>query len=1430
MAESIINYSDLIKDDGGFVKLEKELDALGTRLEAKAKSWKESLSFVDVTETGKIKDLEKEILKLKEASKNLADQKKLLNSAKKKEIDLSKDELIALQKERAEMAKNRNEAKLIAQIKSSQKGSIEQLRAKLGLVTIAWAKLSEEERNNSERGERLIESKKQITEELKREEKATGDARRNVGNYAESVKEAIREMRLEKEALESKNKSLRDEQNLLEESSAEYRVYQKEIDKTETEINNLNNELNEGSVAQDKLGQSTKTSTGFLTKMLVAVGGLTLLKNGFNLVSEFETQIADLSAVTGQTGKDLDFLKDKSIDFSKKFGVSASSIAEAFKLAGSARPELLKNGQAMADLTEKAIILSKASGDDVPTSIANLTGTLNAFELPASKAGEVMDTLANASQLGAVEIPYLTEAFTKFGAVASTAGVGIGESASALEILGEKIPDASTAGTNMKNILIKLQIEAGKQGRSFRGLSEELQMLKPKLKDVTFLSKMFGAENINGAQILIKNSERIQELSKQYDKQNTAMEMYITKSKTVGEALNRMKESFNAYILGIVNGTNSAGAFASSLDFIGKHISTIIGVVGKAIASFIAFQTIMKTIAVFDLIKASGGIGEFVKGMFSLKKSTDEATESQKKLSGALKGIAWTVLIAFAYELGKKMFDLAFGYQQARERLEEYNKEIEKGTKRAEKNILTMSKNSEESIRKLELEQRQRIANGEKEKDVLKDVNSQKKRIYENESVLSRKRAEIEQKEIEKRKQQSELAIKLAGNQSRAIRKGGIEGGKEARIAQNQLEDLANQVGINIGRFDDYLDIKEKIITKTEAFTKSSKVEKQMYEDRKIAIEKTLEELQVETLELDKNTTSTKTNEDSKKKFNTTLKANNTDLKYSLELKTKIAEIDAEISALENERKQEKNSTKYEKELEAKKKQAQEFGNADVSVLNDLIDEEAKLKKDALDSEKNIKIKSLDERLKDEKNILIEDLDRQKAELLKQEGLSVEARRKINDNYRIELAKINQLMIEEEKLVNKEKEKIETEYAINSEKLQEDKKKKNDKTNEEILNAQKEYIDKLRELESATNEEKTIKLDKSIEDQKKIIEKSVDFQKRVELEALKELMIARYNLRKKEIEAEYDLQLSKVEKGSVQEKLLMQQKNNALLKLRLDFQKDVDDIDKTILENQKENWKSFLSEVRKVFSQILDRIEQTAQKEVKASEDKISKQEKMVDIQRQRAEQGLTNTLAFEQKELAKAESQKLKAEKKLLRAQEIKALYSSYAGYAGAGDKNALSHTLKDFAIMKAISLAFGDGGVVEDRLPGNGIFQGQSHSGNAGGIPILVEGSEGIFSKSEMKNLGKDNFYALKSLAGRGRINEGFFGNETKAFIQAVPMVDNGLKNEVIEMRKAIQNMETNKFDIVNYTKDLFKIIETTQKGNSIIRNTYEVKKPRL
>ena len=462
-------------------------------------------------------------------------------------------------------------------------------------------------------------------------------------------------------------------------------------------------------------------ATAMFTVIGGAIAGFTAgVYSGLKGVVEFDTAMADLSAVTGQTGSDLKFLEDKAIEFSTKYGESAADIATAIKLAGSARPELLANGAAMADFTEKAILLSKASGDDVPTSISNLAGTLNAFELDAKDAAKVMDVLANAAQLGSQEIPYLNEAFTKFGGIAAANGVSVAESAAAIELLGKKFPEAAAAGTGFRNILLKLsapdalpkeaQAALQKLGVSFKTLqdsskpfSERLGELKPLLNDNAALIKVFGTENALAAQTLIQVSDEIDPLKDQYGELGTTQEQAAINSATLQEAWSRMVATFQSKFMEL---RGSSGDLVKALDWVSKNFDLIVSAIGNGIKAFLYYKAAMTALKIGNFVKELGGL----KGMISqvaeaFKQNASAATtggSAVSKFGGALKSVGWTVIIAVAVELGMELYNIASGAKQAEENLKRLDQTRAKSAQEAQQRSSKRKEDFDKEIAELQ--------------------------------------------------------------------------------------------------------------------------------------------------------------------------------------------------------------------------------------------------------------------------------------------------------------------------------------------------------------------------------------------------------------------------------------------------------------------------------------------------------------------------------------------------------------------------------------------------------------------------------------------------------------------------------------------------------------------------------------------------------
>lgn len=103
-------------------------------------------------------------------------------------------------------------------VANAAKGSYEQLSAKYSLLKDKINKMSIEERENTDAGRELVAQSKQIYEEMKRLQQVTGNTSLNVGNYTESVTEAIRNEMGWMNSIEGMKAKLAELQKIIEKS------------------------------------------------------------------------------------------------------------------------------------------------------------------------------------------------------------------------------------------------------------------------------------------------------------------------------------------------------------------------------------------------------------------------------------------------------------------------------------------------------------------------------------------------------------------------------------------------------------------------------------------------------------------------------------------------------------------------------------------------------------------------------------------------------------------------------------------------------------------------------------------------------------------------------------------------------------------------------------------------------------------------------------------------------------------------------------------------------------------------------------------------------------------------------------------------------------------------------------------------------------
>lgn len=324
---------------------------------------------------------------------------------------------------------------------------------------------------------------------------------------------------------------------------------------------------------------------------------------------------ADVEALTGLDKESIDWLEQQAIQLSTKMtesGIrirqSATEILDAYKLVGSAKPELLKDKEALAEVTEQTLILASASGMSLKDAVDAVTLSLNQYGDGANQASRYTNVVAAGSKYGAAAVQSITTAVTKSGVAAAGAKVPIEQLVGTIETLGEKGIKDEIAGTGLKKFFLTLQTGADETNPAIVGLDKALDNLQKKQLSAAQIKKMFGEEGYNVASILINEADKVKYYTEAVTGTSVAMEQAATKSDTAAAKLDQAKnkmnelgiqlmERLNPSITSVINGTvNWTRKLVNLIDFLTKHSGAVITLT-SAITTYIV---VVKTAELYE--------------------------------------------------------------------------------------------------------------------------------------------------------------------------------------------------------------------------------------------------------------------------------------------------------------------------------------------------------------------------------------------------------------------------------------------------------------------------------------------------------------------------------------------------------------------------------------------------------------------------------------------------------------------------------------------------------------------------------------------------------------------------------------------------------------------------------------------------------------
>ena len=349
--------------------------------------------------------------------------------------------------------------------------------------------------------ERLLKLDPTNTELLTQKQKLLKDAIASTSEKMETLKEA------QKQAKEQLERG--------ELGQDKYDALQREIVETEQELKRLQEQAATTSVTLEKIaaagdkfekaGDSITNAGKQISVASAAVTGLGVA--AVNTAADFDSAMANVAAISGATGDDLQALRDKAREMGEKTKFSASEAADAMSYMAMAG---WKTGDMLSGI-EGIMNLAAASGEDLATTSDIVTDALTAFGLTAEDSAHFADILAAASSNANTNVSMMGETFKYCAPVAGALGYSAEDVAEAIGLMGNAGIKSTQAGTALRTMMTKLQGELKLSGEALGEVTIQTANADGSMRELsdiladcrTAFSKMSESEAAAAAETLV---------------------------------------------------------------------------------------------------------------------------------------------------------------------------------------------------------------------------------------------------------------------------------------------------------------------------------------------------------------------------------------------------------------------------------------------------------------------------------------------------------------------------------------------------------------------------------------------------------------------------------------------------------------------------------------------------------------------------------------------------------------------------------------------------------------------------------------------------------------------------------------------------------------------------------------------------------------
>lgn len=288
--------------------------------------------------------------------------------------------------------------------------------------------------------------------------------------------------------------------------------------------------------AGQSMQNAGKTMSKYVTAPLVAFGGAAIAS-----ANKLDQATKNIRAGTGATGKALDGLR-------KSFDNVFAQVPEDADTVSNALADLNTRtgltGKPLENLTKQFLDLSRITGQDVSTSIAQITRLFGDWGIKSKDTGKTMDYLWKVSQTTGIGVDQLSTKLTQFGAPLRQVGFSFEESAA---LMGKWEKE----GVNMELVMGGLRVALGKMAKAGKDPQKEFPKIIKQIKEAgsageanAIALEHFGARaGADMAAAIREGRFEIDDLMKTLGSSDETIGKAAKDTETLGDKFNKLKNN-----------------------------------------------------------------------------------------------------------------------------------------------------------------------------------------------------------------------------------------------------------------------------------------------------------------------------------------------------------------------------------------------------------------------------------------------------------------------------------------------------------------------------------------------------------------------------------------------------------------------------------------------------------------------------------------------------------------------------------------------------------------------------------------------------------------------------------------------------------------------------------------------------------------------